>query len=113
MAKVNLASMSVDQLLKLRDEIITALTRKATELQQQLSRLSGGAAGGASGRGRRGPRKGHKVPPKYRGPGGETWSGRGLRPRWLAAALKGGRKLDDFLIGKGSSAKSGRRRKTR
>jgi DNA-binding protein H-NS len=105
--------MSVDQLLKLRDEITAALNRKATELQQQLSRLSGGVGGRASGRGRRGPRKGHKVPPKYRGPGGETWSGRGLRPRWLAAALKGGRKLDDFLIGKRSTASSGRRRKAR
>ena len=48
--------------------------------------------------------KGRKVPPKYRGPGGETWAGRGARPRWLAALLKQGRKLDEFAIDKTASA---------
>jgi H-NS histone family len=42
--------------------------------------------------------KGMKVPPKYPGPSGETWAGRGAKPRWLVAAIKGGKKLDDFLI---------------
>jgi DNA-binding protein H-NS len=45
-----------------------------------------------------GPLKGRKVPPKYRSPSGETWAGRGARPRWLVAALKRGKKADDFLI---------------
>src|SRR5262249_27239196 len=53
--------------------------------------------------------KGRKVPPKYRGPSGETWAGRGARPRWLVAAIKGGKKLDDFLIDK--SARKGRRKR--
>ena len=44
--------------------------------------------------------KGKKVPPKYRGASGETWAGRGARPRWLVAAIKGGKKLEDFLINK-------------
>lgn len=39
-----------------------------------------------------------KVTAKYRGPDGETWSGRGLRPRWLKAALAAGRKLEDFAV---------------
>ena len=40
------------------------------------------------------------VAPKYRNPENpaETWAGRGLKPRWLTAAIKGGKKLDDFLI---------------
>jgi DNA-binding protein H-NS len=37
---------------------------------------------------------------RYRGPSGETWAGRGAKPRWLVAAIKGGKKLDDFLIDK-------------
>ena len=42
---------------------------------------------------------GAKVAPKYRNKAtGETWSGRGLQPRWLKAALAGGRKLSDFAI---------------
>lgn len=40
-----------------------------------------------------------KVAPKYRNKAtGETWSGRGLKPKWLAAAIKGGAKLEDFAI---------------
>ena len=40
------------------------------------------------------------VKPKYRNPANkvETWAGRGLRPRWVVAALKSGKQLDDFLI---------------
>src|SRR2546427_8551722 len=42
--------------------------------------------------------KGRKVPPKYRSRSGETWAGRGAKPRWLVAAMKKGRKMEDFLI---------------
>ena len=49
--------------------------------------------------------KGRKVPPKYRGPAGETWAGRGARPRWLAALLKQGRKLEEFAIDKAATAR--------
>ena len=39
------------------------------------------------------------VAPKYRDPEtGATWTGRGLKPRWLAAALARGDRLDGFLI---------------
>jgi len=42
---------------------------------------------------RRGRRlKGRKVAPKYRGPNGETWAGRGARPRWMQEAIKQGKK---------------------
>ncbi|MEY3251648.1 MAG: hypothetical protein RL227_621 [Pseudomonadota bacterium] len=40
-----------------------------------------------------------KVAPKYRHPDtGETWSGRGLQPKWLKAALADGRSLSDFAL---------------
>ncbi len=40
-----------------------------------------------------------KLAAKYRNPEtGETWSGRGLKPKWLAAALKKGSKLQDFAV---------------
>lgn len=43
--------------------------------------------------------KGNKVAPKYRDKAtGETWSGRGLQPKWLRAALAAGRKIGDFVI---------------
>ena len=41
-----------------------------------------------------------KVAPKYRNPANEkeTWTGRGRQPRWVAAEIANGRKLEDFLI---------------
>ena len=43
--------------------------------------------------------KGKKVAAKYRNAAtGDTWSGRGLQPKWLRAALAGGRKLTDFAV---------------
>lgn len=38
------------------------------------------------------------VAPKYRGPNGETWSGRGLTPRWLNALMEQGQAKEAFLI---------------
>lgn len=40
-----------------------------------------------------------KVAAKYRNPAtGDTWSGRGLKPKWLTAALGAGRQLSDFAL---------------
>ena len=51
-------------------------------------RASGGKAG-----------KGGKVAAKYRkADTGESWSGRGLQPKWLKAALASGKKLGDFAL---------------
>ena len=35
---------------------------------------------------------------KYRDQAGNTWSGRGLKPRWLTAALQAGGRLEDFAV---------------
>lgn len=40
------------------------------------------------------------VAPKYRNEAGETWTGRGKQPRWVAEALAGGLTLEDLLIEK-------------
>jgi hypothetical protein len=39
MAKISLAKLDVPALLKLRDDVSTALTRRAHELEGQLARL--------------------------------------------------------------------------
>lgn len=41
---------------------------------------------------------GAKVAAKYRGPKGETWSGRGSMPRWLAELVAQGRTRESFAI---------------
>ena len=38
------------------------------------------------------------VAAKYFGPNGESWSGRGLTPRWLTALLVDGKSREDFAV---------------
>ncbi|MEN9891890.1 MAG: hypothetical protein RLY78_2185 [Pseudomonadota bacterium] len=53
------------------------------------ARAAGGAPSRSTG----------KVAPKFRNAAtGETWTGRGLQPKWLKSALEGGAKLEDFAI---------------
>ena len=41
----------------------------------------------------------NKVAAKFRNEAtGESWSGRGLQPKWLKAAIAAGRKIEDFAI---------------
>jgi DNA-binding protein H-NS len=92
MPQPNLSSMSVDALLKLRADIEKTLSSRAAQLRDELSKLSGRSKPGAH------PLRGRKAPVKYRDRQGNTWAGRGAKPRWLVAAIKRGKKLDDFLI---------------
>jgi len=58
-----------------------------------LSARSGATKSGAM------PGTGAKVAPKYRDPAtGATWTGRGLKPKWLTAALAAGREIGDFAL---------------
>jgi DNA-binding protein H-NS len=110
MAKRNLASMSVDALLKLRGDLDAVLRQRANELNLQLSRLSRDTVGKQRGV-RVSAMRGRKIAPKYRDPAtGETWAGRGARPLWLVARLKAGKRLQDFLIEK-KAPKAKRRKK--
>lgn len=36
------------------------------------------------------------VPVKFKGPNGETWTGRGKQPVWLRELVKAGRKIEEF-----------------
>ena len=38
------------------------------------------------------------VAAKFRGPEGQTWSGRGLMPRWLSALVAQGQTKEEFAI---------------
>ena len=39
-----------------------------------------------------------KAPIKYRGPNGETWTGRGLKPRWITTLMDSGTALESLLV---------------
>jgi DNA-binding protein H-NS len=114
-----LKSMTIEKLMKLKADVDAVLATKISEqrhaLEGELSKL-GRFAGSGKAKGKRGGARG-AVAPKYRNPENpsETWAGRGLRPRWLAAALKSGKKLEDFAISapvkKGRGPGRGRKRK--
>ena len=119
-----LTSMTVDALIKLRDQIGAVLGSKAAILKKELAALGERYAEVNSGKKAKSTLQGRKVPAKYRGPHGETWAGRGATPVWMRDAIKGGKKAEDFLIAKGNgqskiakgngkSKKVGRRKKKR
>jgi DNA-binding protein H-NS len=93
----SLSKLSMDDLIKMREDVEAALSGKAAMLKQQLAALEEIDAGAVPAR--KGM-KGGKIAPKYRGPNGETWAGRGVEPTWLRDAVKAGKKREDFLIGK-------------
>jgi DNA-binding protein H-NS len=116
---MNLKSMTIDALIGLRNRIDAVLGSKVADerrvLESELAKLSRYQSPGSRSKSsmRLGVRA--KVAPKYRNPENpaETWAGRGLRPRWLAAAIKSGKKLDDFRIatpGKEAAARPMRRK---
>jgi DNA-binding protein H-NS len=85
-----------EALCKLRDEIAAVLEGRAESLRKELKRLTGDLAASNGAKAPKVKRVGNA--PKYRGPGGKTWAGRGARPRWLSNALESGHSLDEFLI---------------
>jgi DNA-binding protein H-NS len=94
-------SMNFDELWRLHEELTRVLADRIMaekqELEKRLAQLVGGENVGAAGE----PvRKYPKVLPKYRNPSapGETWSGRGKRPKWLVKALESGGRLEDYKI---------------
>ena len=116
MPALNLGNMDVEALLVLRSQIDGQLATRRSDLQKQLARLqrAGNETPAVVRNGRTSAMKGVKVKPKYRdAKTGDTWAGRGVRPRWLTAALKAGKKIDDYLIDKiaGKPAKKTRRKR--
>ena len=120
MKKIDPETMSVDDLWSLHEQISKILSARITsekrELEKRLAVLNRGIEGvdasqsyNANGKARR---KYPRVFPKYRNPQtpSETWSGRGKQPRWLAAAIKTGRKIEDFKIREAGGSKGRRQR---
>lgn len=77
--------------LRERSDAITKVKSLMADYGLSIADLSGRAKGV--------PKAPSKVAAKYRNKAtNETWSGRGLKPKWLQAAINGGAKLDDFAV---------------
>ena len=109
--KLDFDAMSTDEMWQLHIEIgrflSVRLNSEKRELEKRLARLrrenqmpqmEAEMVGQNTSRERR---KYPRVLPKYQNPNepSETWSGRGKQPRWLTAALKTGRTIEEFVIG--------------
>lgn len=85
-----------------RREFIEETRKKADALGISLKDiLADGASVSPKGRKKKADtQEGRKVAVKYRDPENaeNTWTGRGMTPRWLKEKLDAGAKTDDFLI---------------
>ena len=102
---VNFASMSVDELWRIHEEIsklleAKILAEKKTLEQRLISRLRPAAAGRLKAR-----RPYPPVLPKFANPDkpSQIWAGRGKQPQWVIEKLASGLALEDLSIGRGSS----------
>src|SRR5262245_25303636 len=92
-----LEQMSTDDLWSIHVEVTQLLQARIQAEKAELENRLNALQGPPSGR-----RHYPTVHPKYRNPDNpsETWAGRGKQPRWLAAQLRSGRRIDDFRIEK-------------
>lgn len=94
-------SLSIDALWACREKIATALIAKlVAEMRVVENRLDNLGGDLAPPKAKRQRRPYPKVYAKFHNPEqpSQTWAGRGKQPRWLAAELKSGKRLDDFRI---------------
>jgi DNA-binding protein H-NS len=84
-----------------RDGVLAQIRALMAEHGVTIAELGGSKAPARPARGaaKTSSVAGRKVAPKYRDAAtGDTWSGRGLQPNWLKAALASGRKIEDFSV---------------
>lgn len=79
-----------DDLAKARQQILSIAQDVGVTVEELLAVNSKESSKG----------KGKKVEPQYYNPAdkGQTWSGRGRQPKWIAEGIAGGKQLADFRI---------------
>ena len=102
---IDLEEMSLQDLKSLQSRVAKAISgyvdrkkKQALSELEETARKHGYSLSELTGA--TGVRKRAPVAPKYANPDdrSQTWSGRGRKPRWMEAALKSGKSLDDVSI---------------
>jgi DNA-binding protein H-NS len=85
---------------RVEKQIVTAQERDRSALRAKFESMASDAGFGLSELFGSRSTKGKSVAAKYMNPDNpsETWSGRGRKPKWLAAKLEKGKKQSDFAI---------------
>ena len=103
MNRNDLKAMSTDELWALHEEVAAKLAASLLAEKRVLENRLKQLKGGTDPEREASPSLRRPYPivvPKFRNPDRpfETWAGRGKTPRWLAAKLKSGNRIDDFRI---------------
>lgn len=102
MARVDLASMTLKQLLDLEQKVKAAIALKrdseASRVKDEIAALAGKHGFSLRDLGYGGRSRGVTVKYRNRENSAETWTGRGRMPNWLSAKLAKGAKREDFLV---------------
>ncbi|MCI5164659.1 MAG: H-NS histone family protein [Candidatus Electrothrix sp. GM3_4] len=96
----------LDELIKLRDDLNKLITKrqreKKKELKQQFQEMA--KKEGLSvddiltpSSSKKGTKKGNKAPIKYE-KDGNTWAGRGRKPKWVNELVESGGDIEDYLV---------------
>jgi len=100
----DLECQPVDELWELYEEVSAQLTSRLIEkrdlLEKRLRQLGGQSDAEIRQEEKSRRRQYPKISPKFRNPEepSQTWTGWGKQPRWLAAQLRSGRRIEDFQI---------------
>lgn len=79
-----------------RDALVAEFRERATSIGLSLEALI--TQSGKQARPVKATARADKLPPKYRGPNGEEWSGRGRTPTWLTAYEAKGQNREEFKV---------------
>jgi DNA-binding protein H-NS len=103
--KANFASMSVEELWKISEEISKLLEAKMLAEKEMLERRLISLHPATKTDRLKARRPYPPVVPKFANPDepSQVWAGRGKRPRWVTEKLASGLSLEDLSIGRGSS----------
>jgi DNA-binding protein H-NS len=103
---IDLNNMSLKDLKELQGKITKAIStfedrrrKEALAEIEEIARAKGFSLAELTGN-TAAPRKRAPATAKYANPAdkSDTWSGRGRKPRWVEAALKSGKSLNDLAI---------------
>ena len=101
MEKKELSSMTLKQLLSLRERIEAVIEQKREEQRAEaIARIKNIAHEAGISLNELVGKRGRRAVVRYRDPDdpANTWTGRGRRPKWLQAALENGRDPADFAV---------------
>lgn len=96
----------LDELIQLRDDLDKLITQRQKERKKELKQQFYDMAQkeGLSvdeildlNSPKKGPRKGSKAPVKYE-KDGNTWTGRGRKPKWVNELIESGGEIEEYLV---------------